>query len=158
VPAYDDVQIRDVEAADVAVFFAHQQDPEAARMAAWTPWEREQFGIQWAAMRADPTIEAQTIVVNGEIAGNITCWPREGGYEVGYWLGRAHWGRGVATTALALALCRISVRPLYAHAAAHNAPSLRVLNKCGFLRQPEYDRVTVGDLGEVTLLAHVLET
>jgi RimJ/RimL family protein N-acetyltransferase len=79
-------------------------------------------------------------------------------HEIGYWLGGAHWGRGVATTALALALCRIAGRPVYAFASAHNEASLRVLYKCGFHRLPSADRVTVAEHGEVNLLAHVLET
>ena len=153
---YDDVRICDVGDADIAAFFAHQREPEAARMAAWTPWGREDFTTQWAEMRADPAVDAQTILVNGVVAGNVTCWERDGVYEIGYWLGRAHWGRGVATTALALALCRISARPVHAFASAHNAASLRVLHKCGFRRLPSADRVTIAEHGEVVLLAHIL--
>lgn len=151
------MRIRDVEDADVAVFFAHQRDPEAARMAAWVPWERTDFTAQWAEMLAAPEVDVQTVVVNGATAGNVTCWERDGWREIGYWLGREYWGRGVASTALALALCRVTERPLHAYAASHNAGSLRVLSKCGFQRLPVADRVTVGDLGEVTLLGHVLE-
>jgi RimJ/RimL family protein N-acetyltransferase len=53
---------------------------------------------------------------------------------LGYWLGRAFWGRGVGTEALTLFLQRESVRPLYADPFAGNTGSVRLLEKCGFRR------------------------
>ena len=55
-----------------------------------------------------------------------------GARQVGYWLGRRYWGRGVATKALSAFLDLVTTRPLFAHVARHNAASLRVLEKCGF--------------------------
>lgn len=52
--------------------------------------------------------------------------------EVGYWIGSAYWGNGIATAALAAFLQQVQMRPLYAHVAKHNRGSLRVLEKCGF--------------------------
>jgi RimJ/RimL family protein N-acetyltransferase len=52
--------------------------------------------------------------------------------EVGYWIDRAFWGRGVATEALSAFLCLEHIRPLYAGVAKHNVASIRVLQKCGF--------------------------
>ncbi|MGW6302919.1 GNAT family N-acetyltransferase, partial [Streptomyces niveus] len=46
---------------------------------------------------------------------------------------RAHWGRGTATAALAALIEIVGTRPLHAHAAADNAGSIRVLEKCGFV-------------------------
>ncbi len=51
---------------------------------------------------------------------------------VGYWIGREHWGKGIATRALTLLLTEVDTRPLHAHVAQHNAGSIRVLEKCGF--------------------------
>lgn len=51
---------------------------------------------------------------------------------IGYWIGREYWGRGVATQALRLFVAEVPDRPLHAHVAAHNAGSIRVLQKCGF--------------------------
>ena len=62
----------------------------------------------------------------------LVCWEREGVREVGYWLGRAYWGQGIATAALSTFLHHIKTRPLYARAAKDNRASLRVLEKCGF--------------------------
>ena len=41
----------------------------------------------------------QTILVNGEVTGNIGSWPQDGVRFVGYWIGKEHWGKGVATRA-----------------------------------------------------------
>ncbi len=61
------------------------------------------------------------------------------GAQVGYWLGRAHWGRGVMSTALA-AYCEylFAHRPferVQAYVYAGNAASARVLEKCRFVRE-----------------------
>ncbi len=51
---------------------------------------------------------------------------------VGYWIGKEHWGKGVASSALSLFLLQVATRPLYAHVARQNVASIRVLQKCGF--------------------------
>ena len=56
----------------------------------------------------------------------------EGKREVGYWIGREFWGKGIATQALSELLRCIEMRPLYGHVAKHNIGSRRVLEKCGF--------------------------
>ena len=37
---------------------------------------------------------------DGEVAGNIGSWLSDGKREIGYWIDRALWGRGIATEAL----------------------------------------------------------
>ena len=66
------------------------------------------------------------------VAGNVLMFPHAGQPEVGYWVGREFWGRGVATRALAEFLRLVARRPLHARVATDNAASLRVLEKCGF--------------------------
>jgi RimJ/RimL family protein N-acetyltransferase len=155
---YDEVQLREVEDADLEVFFEHQRDPEATRLAAVAAKARKPFLAYWAEIRAGQTVLARTIVVNGEVAGNIMCWDQWGQRQIGYWIGRRYWGRGVATTALALFLCWMTTRPLHAYAAAHNAGSIRVLEKCGFRRMADrHDQPATGDSGQITLVEHILE-
>ena len=62
----------------------------------------------------------------------MLSFERSGRREVGYWLGREHWGRGVATAALRAFLGEERTRPLHAGVLPANAGSLRVLEKCGF--------------------------
>ncbi|MBP8242640.1 MAG: GNAT family N-acetyltransferase, partial [Thermoflexales bacterium] len=54
--------------------------------------------------------------------------------EVGYWLGREFWGKGIATRALEAFLAIDTTRPLHAFVVHHNLGSIRVLEKCGFVR------------------------
>jgi RimJ/RimL family protein N-acetyltransferase len=65
--------------------------------------------------------------------------------EVGYWLGREFWGKGIATRALVEFLKVVAERPLYARVAKHNIASFRVLEKCGFKLQREEKNLAVID-------------
>ena len=129
--------LRDVTDADLDVLFEHWIDPEANRMAAFTaenPNDREAFDARWARFRADPSITALAIEADGEVVGNVSSWDNDGEREVTYWIAREHWGKGIATRALAEFLEIETTRPLHAAAAADNAGSIRVLEKCGFTR------------------------
>jgi RimJ/RimL family protein N-acetyltransferase len=123
--------LRDVTEEDLPVFFEHQNDPEAIRMAVWPPRERDAFFEHWRRIMSDDDLIGKTIVSGDEVAGNITSWPRDGKRYVGYWVGREFWGQGLATKALAELVQELE-RPLYAEVAATNIGSIRVLEKCGF--------------------------
>jgi RimJ/RimL family protein N-acetyltransferase len=126
------VRLREVEEADLRVFFEHQRDPETIEMAAFPPREREEFMAHWSKILGDDTVIARTILFDGEVAGNIVSFERDDEREVGYMLGRHYWGKGIATRALSAFLRHVTVRPLYAHVAKHNVASMRVLEKNGF--------------------------
>ena len=125
--------LRDVVEADIPVLFEHQLDPEATHMAAFPSRPREEFAAHWRRVLARDDATAKTIVVDGQVAGHIGCWNDGDRRLVGYWIGREFWGRGVATRALAQ-LVAAEPRPLHAWVAAHNVASIRVLEKCGFVR------------------------
>ncbi len=127
-----EVQLRDVEANDLALFFEHQCDPVAVAMVVFHSRDRAEFAQHWAALLADEAILKKTVVVDDQVAGHVVSFEQDGKREVGYWLDRAYWGRGVATKALTAFLRLEQTRPLYAGVAKHNAASLRVLQKCGF--------------------------
>src|SRR5262249_15605152 len=93
-------RLRSVEDGDLGVFFGHQMDPKAIEMAAFSARDKEQFAAHWAKVRADDTAVVRTIVADGLVAGNIGSWEHNGQRLLGYWVGREHWGRGVATEAL----------------------------------------------------------
>jgi RimJ/RimL family protein N-acetyltransferase len=101
----------------------------------------------WARIMADKTNTLKTILCDGQVAGNIVSWDQDDRREVGYWLGREFWGKGVATRALLSMLGCVTRRPIYAHVAKHNAASRRVLEKCGF-RIVGSDRTLSGIPGE----------
>jgi RimJ/RimL family protein N-acetyltransferase len=131
----DDVRLRDVEEPDLEVLFQQQLDPEAARVANFPSRDRERFMTHWTTkVLGEPTVLVQTVTVDGEVAGSIVAWWDQDRRFVGYWLGRAYWGRGVGTRALRLFLQRERVRPLYADPFSGNTASVRILEKCGFER------------------------
>lgn len=130
------LSLRPVAPADLECFFEHQRDPVAVRMAAFTaddPSDRARFDAHWQRILADPAIVVRTIVLaSGEVAGHVLAYEHFGDREVSYWLGRRHWGQGVASSALQCFLKQLKTRPVFARAAKDNAGSLRVLQKCGF--------------------------
>ena len=126
------VQLRDVETNDLPLFFEHQRDPVAVALVAFNSRDRPAFDEHWARLLADKTKLKKTIVADGQIVGNIGSWQSEGKQEIGYWLDRACWGRGVMSEALSAFLRLEQTRPLYAGVAKHNLGSIRVLQKCGF--------------------------
>ncbi|MEJ1972141.1 MAG: GNAT family N-acetyltransferase [Lacunisphaera sp.] len=137
------ITLRAVQSADLPTLFEHQLDPEAVRLAAFPSRSREAFMAHWAGVLANPANVARTIVHNGSVAGHIGTWTDAGTGQrlVGYWIDRTYWGRGIASAALAQFLDEEKTRPLTACVARHNAASLRVLQKCGFVVVGE-DRFT----------------
>lgn len=132
----DTVRLRDVEVADLEVFHAQEQDPEAARRSRFEPRERERFMTHWKErVLGDPDNLVQAVTVDGVLAGNLVAWTEGDGRRfIGYWLGREFWGRGVGTRALALFLEKETTRPLYADPHEGNTASVRLLEKSGFRR------------------------
>lgn len=126
------MSLRDVAESDLPIFFDHQRDPQAMKMAAFPARDHEAFMAHWARILKDETGVRKTILYKGNVAGNILSFRQSGDTLIGYWIGRTYWGRGIATEALSEFLTCVSIRPLLAHVAKHNAASIRVLEKCGF--------------------------
>ena len=127
-----EVTLRAVLPEDLPIFYEHQRDPQATRMAAFPPRDRGAFDAHWEKIMCDDSLVKLTILSGSAVAGNAVSFVRNGRREVGYWIGREFWGRGIATAALRALLERITERPLHAGVAKHNVASLSVLEKCGF--------------------------
>jgi [ribosomal protein S5]-alanine N-acetyltransferase len=80
------------------------------------------------------------ILVDGIVVGNIGAVLQEDVYrktvEIGYFVAEPHWGKGIATKAVALFVAYVeqAFEPLriYAGVFAHNKASMEVLRKNGF--------------------------
>ena len=91
------------------------------------------------------------IEVNGEASGGISLRQGEGverhSAELGYWLGRAYWGEGIATAAVRAifphALREMRLYRLQARVFADNPASMRVLERCGFEHEAVLHRLVV---------------
>jgi RimJ/RimL family protein N-acetyltransferase len=132
-PPLGDVQLRDVEASDLPALYQYQLDPDANHMAAVNPRSLEAFNALWAKAFTAGTTFAQAILWDGILVGHIACFRKDGQDNVGYWIGKEYWGKGIASRALALLLEQVPTRPLHAQVACHNTASLRVLTRCGFI-------------------------
>lgn len=146
-PMTELVSLRPVVADDLPIFFLHQLDAEAARLAAFPSRDREAFMLHWTTrILGNPAAVSHAILCENAVVGNIGAWTDADTHErlLGYWIGREFWGRGIASAAVAQLLRSESTRPLTAHVAKHNLGSIRVLEKNGFTRAGE-DRFTLPD-------------
>jgi ribosomal-protein-alanine N-acetyltransferase len=97
--------------------------------------------FSFLAQMLEPT--AWAIEVDGLAVGAIGVTLREGIYvksaEFGYWLGEPYWGRGIMTDAVTVAssyaMRRFGLIRLEAPVFEWNPASMRVLEKCGFVRE-----------------------
>jgi RimJ/RimL family protein N-acetyltransferase len=98
----------------------------------------------WFALLHEQTMPTHWAVeVGGRAVGGIGCEPGEGVHaksaHFGYWLGRAYWGCGIMTAAVRATsdhvLGHLDIARLEARVFEWNPASMRVLEKCGFLRE-----------------------
>src|SRR4051795_5854976 len=89
-------------------------------MAAFPARDRSAHAAHWRKVLAHDSNVARTIVEQGQVVGYIGSWEADGQRLVGYWIAREHWGRGIATRALADFVAEITAA---ATAAATRSPS-----------------------------------
>jgi RimJ/RimL family protein N-acetyltransferase len=128
----------------------------------------EAHGLQlvlWAQAQQPET--AFTLEVNGEAVGMFHRYPQRdvyrGSAEVGFWLGRAYWGRGIATTVLRSVVehtfANTETCRLFAQVFEWAPASMRVLEKAGFLCEARLRRAVIKDgrTGDAFLYAIIRE-
>lgn len=128
----DAIRLRPIGPDDLPALFEIQTDPEGNAMAGTKPRTREVFFAAWERIFTDPGVNSRVIEIDGVIVGSISRFHADGHDCVGYWISRAHWGKGVASRALTMFLGEERRRPLHATTARTNAPSRHILEKCGF--------------------------
>ncbi len=143
--------LRPVSEEDLPLFFEHQRDPDALRMAAFASRERDAFLTHWRTKVLRPEHMTRTILVDGRAAGYVCSWDQDAQRLLAYWVGREHWGQGLATRALAAFLELEPQRPLHAWVALHNVASIRVLEKCGFRAVAQSEQAHEGGIAEVLM-------
>lgn len=146
--------VRPWRSTDLAALLRHADNPKVAanlRDRFPSPYT-EADGRAWLDLAAGGLAATNwAIEVAGEAAGGIGLMPQddvnEGTAEIGYWLGEAVWGRGVATAAVAAvtrrALTALGYRRLFATVFGRNGASQRVLEKCGYRREGVLRRAVV---------------
>jgi len=124
----------------------HANNPRIAGMmrdefpSPYTPGDARRFIV--AAMDTASHLYL-AIDVNGEAVGSIGIQPfddvRRRTAEIGYWLSESLWGRGIVTDAVRsivpIAFGQFDIIRLEAGVISNNPASMRVLEKCGFVRE-----------------------
>jgi RimJ/RimL family protein N-acetyltransferase len=126
------VQLRAMSTVYLEPLFEMQINEEANQMAVTIPRTPENFQDHWRESLVDPHVFARAILVDEQFVGLVSCFPSEGVTQMGYWIDRPSWGKGIATQAVQLLLNEVPIRPIWAKLAASNIASRRVLDKCGF--------------------------
>ncbi len=115
--------------------------PRPYTTAAARSWISRTIGGRERGMQL--AIEVDGLAVGGISVDVVTAnTPRTG--EIGYWIGEAYWGRGIAgravATAYPVAYEKLSLDRLRAVVRSSNAASLRILERCGFQMQSRMRR------------------
>jgi ribosomal-protein-alanine N-acetyltransferase len=121
----------------------------------------------WMGHNANDTSTHFAIEAAAELAGGIgyvlSAAEKRGTANIGYWLGRGYWGRGIATAACnALTselLAMNGILRVETIVYAPNVASARVLEKCGFVREGVMRKAIVkrDDVYDAYLYAKVRE-
>lgn len=145
--------------ADWTSFAPIARDPEVMRYitggAPWTDERIQEFVARQIAWHAAEGYcrwrleEKSTGATIGFCGGGRMHGLEDDEVEVGWWLARSHWGRGLATEAARAAIqdlfTRVGLPRVVSMAARENTASLRIMRKLGytFLREQEYRGFTV---------------
>lgn len=131
-----DVRLRAITDDDLETLFDLESDVAGADMIAFLPREpgdRVAFDAHWTRIRADPDVVTWIVEADGRFAGYALSFLMNGERQVGYWIVRQMWGRGIASAALAAVLTQIPERPLWGSTVSDNLGSQRVLQNGGFV-------------------------
>jgi ribosomal-protein-alanine N-acetyltransferase len=162
-----DPPLRPFRAGDVTSIVRHADDYEVWR------YLRDRFPRPYTSGDAESWIASASaqepplhfaIDLDGEAVGGIGIVPGTDvdrvSAEVGYWLGRAVRGRGLATRALAslttYAFRTFDFTRLFATPFAYNAASIRLLERAGWVREGVFRRAVVKEGRVADLLVYAV--
>ena len=142
------LRLRPIAAADLPDLFAVNGDPEVTRFLPYATWQTSADAEAWfdrmQVLGADGT--SRQLVLqrhdDGRVIGTALLFRHDepsARAELGYVLGRAHWGQGLMREAL-LALCThafgpLGLRRLEAEVNPANTASTALLQALGFTRE-----------------------
>ncbi|MBN2192881.1 MAG: GNAT family N-acetyltransferase [Polyangiaceae bacterium] len=137
----------------LAIFDSYAADPEVTRFLIWLRHQRiadtlafiEFADEVWTSTGIGPLLIVRA--ADGAVLGSTGIdLDGPGRASIGYVLARAAWGKGYATETLGAVVDlgrRAGLSELHAWVHPENPASIRVLEKCGFARQPGYPRTEV---------------
>lgn len=140
--------LRPWQLSDAAALYRYASDPEVGPIAGWPPHQSvEESRHIISTVLKGPEAYALCLKENGEpvgaielkLCGHTDLTEREDECELGYWLGRPFWGRGLMPEAAEALLHRafidLGMVKVWCGYYEGNAKSRRVQEKCGFRYQ-----------------------
>jgi ribosomal-protein-alanine N-acetyltransferase len=136
--------IRPYRPGDLPSLVRHINDKEIVRYMLSVPHPyTEKHGKAWirmtrnAARRKNRTSIDCAIEIDGEVVGGFGIFKIDDHKaEIGYWLGRRYWGKGIMTRVVKeitkYGFNELGLRRIYATTMIPNKASIRVLEKAGF--------------------------
>ena len=142
--------LRPWEDADAAELYRHACDPDVGPRAGWPVHKDEEDSLRVIrGVLSDPETYAVVLKETGLPIGSIglkepevreDCVPVDTVQkEIGYWVGKAYWGRGIIPEAvnalLRYGFAELNCAVIWCAHYAFNDQSRRVIEKCGFHRR-----------------------
>jgi len=132
------IELRNFELKDALIVAQLVGDEDVSKWTSNIPFPySEQDAMAWISTTSSGSFKKPYAVeLDGRVVACVSYWPYEpGGVEVGYWVGKEFWGKGICTEALKrlLASERFPTgTDVFAKVMSQNVGSQRVLEKCGF--------------------------
>jgi RimJ/RimL family protein N-acetyltransferase len=137
------ITLRELRPSDLSRLVSLANDESVSRYLVYTfPYPYTEADAKWWINEGSKQNGATTRVIEygGELCGLAGITPQSGWRahlgEIGYWVGRQYWGKGIATAALQqmtdYAFVTLGLQKLYAPVLAPNMASMRVLEKCAY--------------------------
>lgn len=135
--------LRELLPSDLDRLVSLANDENVSRYLVYTfPYPYTKADADWWFNTGSKQHGATTRVIEyqGEFSGLVGITPQSGWRdhlgEIGYWVGKEYWGKGIATSALQqmtdFGFSSLQLKKLYASVLAPNVASMRVLAKCAY--------------------------
>ena len=163
------VSLRPIAEADLPVWYAYLSRPEVFEHTSWnlsTPAELSSY-VWTPGANTESSLLRLAIALRstGELVGTAgfhSVQPANRSAEIAYDLSPKTWGKGIATSVcqalVAWAHTHVGLLRVQATALESNAPSIAVLERCGFLREGYLRsyRLVRGRPGNFFMYSHVV--
>ena len=132
------IELRNFELKDALIVAQLVGDEDVSKWTSNIPFPySEQDARDWISSTSSDSLKnPYAVELDGRVVACVSYWPCEpAGVEVGYWVGKEFWGKGICAEALKLLLageCFPARTDVFAKVMLQNIASQRVLEKCGF--------------------------
>lgn len=138
------IKLRPHDKNDIPFLIKYLNDPQVTQfLTSAIPQPYTQADAEYWVHQSSRQLGAQAIEYNGVYVGDTGAergyFERAQSAQLGYWLARDYWGKGIATAAITLQTQQLFATTPLVRIAAHvfqgNTASCRVLEKCGYTQE-----------------------